>query len=173
MLSSQEARPGKWYTLSLSQFSVHQTGCLAFAIIWIRRASVIPDFSPGSLVPGGLNQLRKAWGQRIPKRMVKRLRIPKDCHRESRRISVPAKVRSLVLFAAVPLWAWGASSNGAQIRNAGFEASQPEDGWTIDRDEARQRFAIRADRKEVKEGHQSLLVIAPEAIHLTLRQEIF
>ena len=105
--------------------------------------------------------------------MVKRLRIPKDCHRESRRISVPAKVRSLVLFAAVPLWAWGASSNGAQIRNAGFEASQPEDGWTIDRDEARQRFAIRADRKEVKEGHQSLLVIAPEAIHLTLRQEIF
>lgn len=65
-------------------------------------------------------------------------------------------------------------SGGDQpVQNGGFEAANPIEFWRIEPSEAKQAFSITADKTEVKEGNQSLLISADEPVHLTLRQELF
>lgn len=105
--------------------------------------------------------------------MMKKLRTSDEFLRHLWRSTFHNRPRSFVLLTALSLCAFGLASNGPMLRNAGFEAPKPGDGWNVDREEAGQRFAIQVDRQEVKEGQQSLLIIAHQAINLTLRQEIF
>jgi hypothetical protein len=65
----------------------------------------------------------------------------------------------------------GASPN--RFRNGGFESSISGEFWQVDKSEAKQAFSLRADRTEVKEGQQSLLIAADQPVHLTLRQDVF
>jgi len=56
----------------------------------------------------------------------------------------------------------GASPN--RFRNGGFESSISGEFWQVDKSEAKQAFSLRADRTEVKEGQQSLLIAADQPV---------
>jgi hypothetical protein len=88
-------------------------------------------------------------------------------HRPARALSLAVLVSTLSLWALVE----GASPN--HLRNSGFESSTPGEFWQVDKSEAKQAFSVSADRTEVKEGKQSLLIAADQPVHLTLRQEVF
>jgi alpha-L-arabinofuranosidase len=59
------------------------------------------------------------------------------------------------------------------VKNGGFESVNPVDSWLIDPLDAKQTFSMRADKTDVKEGAQSLLISADQPVHLTLRQQVF
>ncbi len=59
------------------------------------------------------------------------------------------------------------------VQNGGFEAGNPAEAWEIAPSEAKQAVSITADKTEVKEGSQSLLISADQPVRLTLRQEVF
>src|SRR5579872_1142901 len=59
------------------------------------------------------------------------------------------------------------------VKNGGFEAANPAESWQIDPSEAKQTFSISAEKSDVKEGAQALLISAAQPVHLTLRQQVF
>ena len=86
----------------------------------------------------------------------------------------PARALSLaVLLPTLSLLALVGGANPNSLRNGGFESSTPGEFWQVDKSEAKQAFSLRADRTEVKQGQQSLLITADQPLHLTLRQEVF
>lgn len=101
-------------------------------------------------------------------------RTPREQHRNMPWNLLRTFTCSVILASGtVCLLALGGASNAQQLRNAGFEAQTPSEGWTVEPDEAKQAFSIGADRSESKEGQQSLLITADNNVKLTLRQEIF
>jgi len=59
------------------------------------------------------------------------------------------------------------------VKNGGFESANPAEYWLIDPSEAEQAFSMSADKTDVKEGTQSLIISADRPVHLTLRQQVF
>jgi alpha-L-arabinofuranosidase len=77
-----------------------------------------------------------------------------------------------MVASALSLLAFEAS--GTQpVKNGGFESANPADYWLIDPSEAKQAFSISADKTDVKEGTQSLLISADQPARVTLRQQVF
>lgn len=87
-----------------------------------------------------------------------------------RRTCLSIRVRAVLVVAALLLFA---PTGKAQVMNAGFEAVRPDQSWQVDPEEAKQRYTINTDKKDFKEGRQSLLVSAEEPVTLTLRQQLF
>src|SRR5580693_4023969 len=90
--------------------------------------------------------------------------------RDARRKCPSIRVRAALVVAALLLFA---PTGKAQVMNAGFEVVRPDQAWQVDPEEAKQSYTINADKKDFKEGRQSLLVSAEKPVALTLRQELF
>ena len=87
-----------------------------------------------------------------------------------RRTCLPIRGRAALVVAALLLFP---PTGKAQVMNAGFEAVIPDQSWQVDPEEAKQSYTIGADKKDLKEGRQSLLVSAEKPVVLTLRQQLF
>ena len=79
------------------------------------------------------------------------------------------------LIAAMAAFGAPLSAAGQEqpIRNADFQSANPLDSWQIDPAEAKQDYAVSADKTGGRDGRQALLVTANGPTHLTLRQEVF
>jgi hypothetical protein len=91
-----------------------------------------------------------------------RARPPADVPSHSRWIRLAAA--ALLLFTP---------KGKTQVINAGFEASTPDQSWQVEPEEAKQSYTITADKKDLKEGRQSLQISAEKPVILTLRQQLF
>jgi alpha-L-arabinofuranosidase len=89
---------------------------------------------------------------------------------DHRRTRLPIRGGSALLSAVLLLFT---PTVKAQVINAGFEAMPPDQSWQVEPDEAKQGYTITADKEDVKEGRQSLLISAEKPVILTLRQQLF